>query len=1480
MNNQILTTCHVSKNASRAVASQQMATMRCWHALRAKCRLWLGLFLLAVMLPDALHGDELDTLRLAWRDILVGVQYDTADTDVKARLSSIANSANASWSSMNQSADRTNLWSDAASKTISAHLTTCYGRLRAMALAYATPGCSLYTNASLLAATTSGLDWMNSNRYNTAIAQYDNWWDWEIGVPLHLTDIGVLLYGQLTGTQRTQYMAAVNFHTPDPDMTQANLVWKARVVAVRGCIVRDTTKIAQARDAFSSVFPFVTTSDGFYKDGSFIQHTYHPYAGGYGTSLLANMIPMMTWLANSTWKITDPAQTNLVQWIYTAFEPLIYRGAMWDCVRGREISRSGSSPQGTGHSVLQNALLLSTIVPEADRQRLRSMVKYWAQSDPIRSFVGTTPLPLLAEAKALMADTTTLPRGELIGHYHFGEMDRVIHLRPGYGFGIAMHSSRIANFESINGENMQGWYTGDGMTLLYTGDLNQYGDNYWPTINPYRLPGTTVDTRVRTPPTNPTRANGQNMRSTTAWTGGATLGTRGTAGMHLDSWDSSLTAKKSWFMFDTQIVCLGAGISSTDGRTVETIVENRKLLTPGTNTFIMNGVTMPTNLGWSATQTTCTWAHLSGNVTNAAIGYYFPVPATLNVAREARTGSWYAINTGGSTNPITRNYVSLWYDHKVNPSNATYAYVLLPNTTAAEVAAYAAAPSVLILTNTANIQGVKETTTGITALNVWNAGTYTLSGITVNNPCSVLVRQDTSTLEFALSDPTQTNTTGWVVELATPATGIVALDPEITVLQTTPTIRLSIQAPSADGHSIQATFFLGKTIQTTVNPIADTYVENGANSANNYGASTYLVVKNSGTNTLTREAYLRFDLTPPQGSTLLDAALQLTTVTCNGNDTQTVARVSDHAWTERGLVWTNKPLADAELGRWTVHSNVPFTVSCPIGAAARAASGSVLDLRIAALRGAYVAYASREVPTASTRPQLLLSYTRPPPAITLTTPASDSTIHWSNPVLLSATASTAYGTITNVTFFDGQRMLGSCIQAPFQIVANNLELGAHSITAVATDDAGLVATSMPVTITLSGQPIARSGKALTVMNRAVAIDLYTLSQAYATSVTDLLYTVHAPSNGTASLLSDWHTASFLPLPNMTGQASFDFAVTDRSTDPRLLFAYDFEAGFDPASTIIPDASGHARHGLLTRSGIGTSACFAAPALPFRSTSAIRLDEYGDSGAARISCLIATNELNFSTQSWTFSGWFNRTTQTSDDFIFYLGDGDGFGANEELHLYGAWGTNAVIGRHYIGTNLRDIDLTLGTPSLNAWHHAALTYTCTNGITGKFCAYLDGSLKATAEGFTFHLPQTVPLILGGHQNATYAVSRWFNGGLDELALFNTALNAQEIAQLAARPVAHLAGLCATNRVAVRILSPESVPMLTHPVQTNGNTTWDITLSGPSDLQYTIEASTNLIDWLHLETLNAPVMPYRWQDSDSTRYPMRFYRLRITP
>jgi len=714
----------------------------------------MGVMLLAVIFAGSARADEYDTLRLKWKDTIVGSGYDPADTDVASRLNSIAISASNYWSSMNKTPARTNLWSDAASTTISADITTCYSRLRAMALAYATTNCSLQGNASLLADISGGLDWMYTNRYNATSSQYDNWWDWEIGSPLQLTDLCVLLYDQLTATQRTNYMNAVDHQTPTPDMTQANKVWKARVVGVRGCVVKSAIKIALCRDAFSAVFPYVTSGDGYYTDGSFIQHDYHPYTAGYGASLIATMAPIMNWLSGSTWEVTDPAQANLFHWVFDSYEPIIYRGNTFDLVRGREAGRSNASPNSNG--MMDSILQIAQFAPAADAARMKSMIKEWALADTTRNFVSGRGLPTLMLAKNLMNDPMIVRRGELMAHYTFAEMDRVIHLGAGYGFGLTMCSTRVANFESINGENLRGWLTGDGQTTLYNSDLNAFADSYWATVDHYRLPGVTADvTLSRLPAVSAAigpRAQGQSTRSINNWVGGATLGNYGAAGMQFNGVAVTLTGKKSWFMFDDEIVCLGAGITSTDNRPIETTVENRKLLATGDNAFTVNNTAKPKALGWTETMTNVNWAHLAGSVTGSDIGYYFPQASTLKVVREARTGAWSDIDDGSSTNAITRNYLRFGFDHGLKPTNATYQYVLLPGRTARRMSQYAAQPHISILANNTNVQAVTENTLGITAANFWNNTSQTAGLITANKKCSVLVQNDGTFIDVAVSD--------------------------------------------------------------------------------------------------------------------------------------------------------------------------------------------------------------------------------------------------------------------------------------------------------------------------------------------------------------------------------------------------------------------------------------------------------------------------------------------------------------------------------------------------------------------------------------------------------------------------------------------------------------------------------------------------------------------------------------------------------
>ncbi len=776
--------------------------------------------ILAGGLAAALRADEFDVLRQKWVEMQTGGNgYNVADPAIASAITSITSTANTYWASLNKTANRTSLWSDAASTTISADLNTNYSRLRAMALAYVTTGSTLQGNAALRDDIIGGLDWLHANRYNPGVRIYDNWWHFEIGSPLVLVDLAALLYPELTPTQLGNYMATVEKFTPSATtpaaggstgtFTGANRMWKIQVVTIRGIVVKDDAKLRAARDAFSNLFLYVTSGDGFYPDGSFVQHGKHPYTGGYGAALIGNISQMLALLNGpnalradgSTWQITDPNLANVSRWAYESYEPLIYRGGMMAMTEGREVSRSSTSEHGTGHGIMQSILRLSEFAPPADRARMRSMVKYWAESDTSRNFVSSAPLGLKVAAAQLLSDPAVTSRGELLGNTVFASMDRVVHLGAGFGLGLSLSSTRIYTYESINRENLHAWYSGDGMMYLYNGDLTHFSDSFWPTVNPRRLPGTTIDAGQPR-----ADGSGQSTAPPMNWVGGASLGKFGAAGLQLRGWSNTLTAKKSWFMFDDEIVCLGSGITSTDNRPIETVVENRILNATGTNAFTVNGAVQPSTPGWSEALTSVRSAHLAGRVAGSDVGYYFPDATAVKALREARTGAWVDINAGGSAAPITRNYLTLWFDHGANPSNATYAYALLPGRTAAQTAAYAGAPAIAVVENSPNVQAVRETTLGLTAANFWNDGRQTAGGITVDRKACVLVREADSFVDFALSDPTQANTGSIAVELATSARTIVSADPAVTVTQLEPSIRLSVNVAGARGRTLRARF--------------------------------------------------------------------------------------------------------------------------------------------------------------------------------------------------------------------------------------------------------------------------------------------------------------------------------------------------------------------------------------------------------------------------------------------------------------------------------------------------------------------------------------------------------------------------------------------------------------------------------------------------------------------------------------------------
>jgi hyaluronate lyase len=1300
---------------------------------------------------------------------------------------------------MNKSATRTYLWADAASTTDSADMTTSYSRLQNMALAYVTYGSTLRGNASLLTDLIGAMDWMNTNRYNAKATENSNWWDWQIGTPTFVDNLTALLYNQLSATQISNYMAAVDRFTPTPQQgtavgsggspaTGANLVWQAQVVGVRACLVKNSTKLSLARDALSGVFPYVTNGDGFYVDGSFIQHTAHPYNGGYGASLLGTITPMLSWLSGSSWAVTDPLQTNVYQWVYTAFEPFIYQGAMMDMERGRGISR-GTTDHGTGQSVMETILAISQFAPSTDAARMRAMVKYWTQTDTTANFVTGTPLTLMPLAEQLMADTNVVPRGEVLGHYTFADSDRVVHLGAGYGLGLAMSSSRIYNYESINSENLHGWFTGDGMTYLYNANLTAFSDNYWPTVNPRRLPGITVDAGQSR-----ADASGQAYLSTNAWVGGATLDRYGAAGMQLKSYGNSLVAQKSWFMFDDEIVCLGAGISSTDNRPIETIVENRKLSYPGgAEPFTVNGVIAPSTPGWSNALAGVSWAHLAGYLGGDDIGYYFPQPVTLQALREARTGSWSDINAGGSTNLITRNYLTLWFAHGNNPVNATYAYALLPNRSAREVEDYAASPQFTVLANTPTAQAVQETTLGITAANFWNDGSTSAGGITVNRKASVLVRNDGNFLDVAISDPTQTNSAGINVTINVAAAALLSADAGVTLSQTSPQISFSVATAGASGKTFKARFYLRPPVTAAISPVADTYAYDAA-PTNNYGTSATMAVKlHAGSD---RESFLKFDLTSLPAGTVGAASLNLFCNYAHLPGVHVIATVPDNSWTETGLTWSNKPASLTDIASWTPPSNAP--VSVPVASAvqaALAAGSNFLSFRIYSTNqtgDGYVDYLTREAGTVASRPQLVIAYTHNPPSVSLSAPAAGAYLSAPGTMTLTAQLIPGDGAVTNLAFYDDTNLLGSVTSAPYQLTAS-LAAGAHHFTAVATDANGLSGRSLPVFVSVNRLPTALALAAATPNGVPVDVDLRSLVSDDHTSGTNLLFAVSPGSNGVVSLLADGHTARFTPAAGYRGPASFNYQVTDTGEDARLLLHYQLQGN-------AADATPNGRAALVNVAGNGAFAYVndaPAPVAPWLGQS-LQLGENGTSGAVKLDRYVSPAEFNFQTSNWTAVGWCKRANTNNSDFMFHLGTGSGGTGVNDLQLRFDSGNNTV---RFYNYNATGNDASLSTSaSAGVWHHFAVVH---NGAA--LALYFDGVLIGTDSSTTITADPAGPVTFGGNGTVASFTDRWFNGQFADLAIFCGALNSVEINRLAKSvDVAHFGGGTAGNTVAVQVLS----------------------------------------------------------------------------
>lgn len=693
--------------------------------------------------------------------------------------------------------------------------------LHSLAVAYRTPGTKQYNDPAIKLEILGQLEELQRTTYNKNSAPEikENWWAVEIGIPLRVLNIFVLLYDDLPTGMLEEYTETM-LHFKDEYMvssrgmpeTGANLLWKCQILLLIGILREDMQWIDWANEQIPTMLhdtkmgqrPGIgkIADDGFYPDGSFVQHYMFAYTGGYGK----NFIGMLAYLlyafdGEDCLRLTQENRNYIWDIIHRCYEPLIYNGRFMDIARGRELSRFYQQDNITGRHVIRYLAYLSQVMPQPQKDKTVAMLKEWLRQNDTGKMllVDESPyaehylLPSMAQVLRAIEQSPTAPRGQLLAHYNFGPMCKTVHHGNGFAVAIGMYSKTIACYERLNTESTKLWHISDGFTYLYTSaDPDQFNGDFYATADMQRLPGTTVDR-------SPTRYSDPyyswytpDARNVYAFAGGAAFARQGIAGLQYrgqgNGQERSLEVKKSWFFLGDEVVCLGSGITSPSGNPIETTVEQKRLLPGGTNAIVLDGKAATD--GKHSAQ----WLHMAGNNgTGSDVGYFFPAATSVNLLREHRTGTWNTVKTNPN-NQKGNDFATVWIGHGSCPQNADYAYVILPGASPEQTTAYADAPEISILENSQNAHAVQHSN-GLLGVNFWNTTEYECAGIRSNTQASVLVSAD----EIAICDPTQTDAT---LEIQFNfAADVLAHQPEVEVLCTAP-LAVRVNTTGKDGGSV------------------------------------------------------------------------------------------------------------------------------------------------------------------------------------------------------------------------------------------------------------------------------------------------------------------------------------------------------------------------------------------------------------------------------------------------------------------------------------------------------------------------------------------------------------------------------------------------------------------------------------------------------------------------------------------------------
>ncbi len=584
-------------------------------------------------------------------------------------------------------------------------------RLKALANAYTNKRSSYYNNFELYTSIVNGIRyWYQENPLSK------NWWHNQIDAPQHVGELLIVLrHGKILIPQTLEDSIIERMKRGEIlKQTGANKLDVATHYIYRAALTKNSSLLDTAvQEAFQPIS--FTTEEGLQYDYSFMQHGRQLQIGSYGAVFISGEYHIASILKGTNYELKGEKLAMLSNYYINTYLRTLRGGYSDFNVEGRGVSRVDILNKHGEENLLKEAAIL----------------------DPSNTATWNAAIARTIGSKA--------PSFQIIpSHNHFYCADYTIHTQPDYSFNVRTVSVRTKRTESGNGENLVGKFLPDGST-----NIQVRGDEYYnimPIWDWNKIPGITsreydFDQLMETH---------WGEVGSTSFVGGVSDSSYGATCYSMNY--NGVKANKSWFFFDKEVVCLGAGITSSAKENITTTL----------NQCWLKGVVEvkgADNKSIKAKSHDLVSIKSSKWLLHDGIGYYFPEGQNLLISTKEQTGSWVHINDSKPKNEIKGDVFKSWINHGVNPSDAHYAYIVVPNVREnAPVAIESAASMLKIMANNDTIQAVYNEKLAIAEAIFYQASSLSLAGLTIkcNQPCAMMLRNvNNAKKKLYISDPTQ-----------------------------------------------------------------------------------------------------------------------------------------------------------------------------------------------------------------------------------------------------------------------------------------------------------------------------------------------------------------------------------------------------------------------------------------------------------------------------------------------------------------------------------------------------------------------------------------------------------------------------------------------------------------------------------------------------------------------------------------------------